>query len=274
MRRVLAAIANAFRSLRRRLMAGVSWAWESISDLWDGALEGLGSRDTEFERGTWENPGAYGASSERRVEPNAGSGKALQAIGSAARVTGTALGGAALLPFRAVGAVSRALVGGGGGDVADPSLAAAQAVARARQEQQRADDTADARVTLQAIRRVARARARGEKIPEDAAEILPPMLLAYVKALEVDECDALAKARTSVLRALLDEQTPPAGVRSPKEVAKDLQRAREPAPAATLEATAARKAEIRRAVQAAMRPQRRSAKDILADLDTGLMPGR
>lgn len=141
--------------------------------------------------------------------------------------TGAAVVGAALLPVRALGAVGRALSGGGA--QTSEGEAAAKAKARAAQEQENADAAADVRAQIQAVRRIAAARVRGQVPDADAVELLRPQVVRYLLSLDVDECQSLARARTAALRLLLESGRAPEGIRGPAELAEDMRRAAGPA---------------------------------------------
>ena len=159
-------------------------------------------------------------------------GPAIDAVGRAGAKVGHgvvgAVGFAAKAGAAAVsdvvglsGALVRSVFGGNRGQ-GTPDQAAAQASARATSEQAKADDAADARVILAALRRVASSVAKGAKPEPSALEELPAGLAGYVVRLTADEADTLARARTNVLRALLDTGVAPDGVRSPRELNAEL----------------------------------------------------
>jgi hypothetical protein len=156
-------------------------------------------------------------------------GYVTRAVGRSARAAANAVGGgegvrsaasaAVSLPLRAVRSVLEAVRPRPA--VAAPAQAAAEAAGRAQAQEQKADAAADNRVLLNSFRKVVAARARGARPPEDALDALPPSLAVYALGLEPGECEALAVARTAVLRILLETGVAPDGVRSPRQVAED-----------------------------------------------------
>jgi hypothetical protein len=156
-----------------------------------------------------------------RAAANAvGGGEGLKTAASAAvSLPGAAARGAASLPLLAVRSVLEAVRPRPA--VAAPAQAAAEAAGRAKAQEEKADAASDARALLNAFRKVVAARARGNTPPEEALDALPPALAAYALGLEPAECEALAVARTAVLRILVDTGVAPDGIRSPRQVAKD-----------------------------------------------------
>lgn len=157
--------------------------------------------------------------------------------------------GAAKLPLRVLGAL-----GGARQQPQAPQQAAAnEAVAQRAAQQQEAerqavaDRQSEARELVQAVRSVAAARARGERLDDVKVARLPEGIRDYLLALDKDECGAVAAASVMGLRGILRGK-PPEGVRSPKEI-------REAAGAEVIseEQVAARRAEVRSAAKAAMR---------------------
>jgi len=102
----------------------------------------------------------------------------------------------------------------------DERQAAAAAAQRASAQEAQADASADERAQIQALRRCAAARVRGERLPEDAVEALSDQLDEYVQCLSVDECETIAKARTNALRGVVRGTAFPDGVRPLKDVVK------------------------------------------------------
>ncbi|WP_415385170.1 hypothetical protein [Roseomonas sp. BN140053] len=149
----------------------------------------------------------------------AAAGPARSAASAAISLPGAAVRGAASLPLRAVRSVLEAVRPRPA--VAAPAQAAAEAARRAQEHEQKADAAADNRVLLNSFRKVVAARARGARPPEDSLDALPPSLAVYALGLEPGECEALAVARTAVLRILLETGVAPDGVRSPRQVAED-----------------------------------------------------
>lgn len=145
-------------------------------------------------------------------------------------------------PFAAL----QALFGGGQEeDEENPQWAAEQAARQAAEAERRADGAADTRSAIGAVRRVASAVAKGQKVTEKMLEGCPAGFDRYVAALRPEECRILARSTTNALRRFLaDSDEAPEGVRSPREIAAERKRAASP------EAEQARR---REAVMAAIR---------------------
>ena len=138
------------------------------------------------------------------------------------RVAGAVASDAVALPGRLLGMVF------GGGGSPSPQAAAQQAAAQTQSEQSRADDAADDRIAIAALRRVASAVGRGDRPEQADLQAVPPGLAAFVVKLNSDEAEVIARSRTSELRSLLSTGVSPAGVRMPQELAADLRAAQEP----------------------------------------------
>lgn len=146
--------------------------------------------------------------------------------GAALDVTTRTLRASAAVPLALVGAAVKApmalvksVLGSGGGAPASEGQAAASAEQRAEAEQAKADAAGDARAQVQALRRIASAFAKGHCPDADSLELLSPKVVAYLRALEPEECATLVRTRTSALRQLLDKGEAPKDVRGPAEVA-------------------------------------------------------
>ncbi len=156
----------------------------------------------------------------------------------------------AKLPFRLAGMV----LGKRGPQPTAQSAAAEEAAAQreaAQQEEARqsaADRQSEARELVAAVRSVAAARARGERLDDVTLARLPEAVRDYLTALDKSECEVVAAASVMGLRNVLRGR-PPEGVRTPKEVRESGQQAE----VVTAEQVAARRAEVKAAFRASMR---------------------
>ncbi len=187
-------------------------------------------------------------------------GLAVDLLGATSKLALGAASDVVKLPFRLAGM----LVGGRRGSPpsaqsAAQEEAAAQQQAAQQQEvrQAAADRQSEARELVAAVRSVAAARATGERLDDVALGRLPENVRNYLAALDKGECAAVAAASVMGLRNVLRGR-PPEGVRSPKEVRE----ATAGAEVVTEAQVAARRAEVRSAVRAAMRGQKAPAADI------------
>ena len=231
MRNALAAIVAAIRAALGGLVSRVISTTRSV-----------GGRLVTFSETVWETskslPGAALNLSVAGSELAWEGAKALPA--AALDVTARTLRSSVAVPLAIAEAavkapllLARSVLGGGGGGGAPASegQAATSAEQRAEVEQAKADAAGDARAQVQALRRVASSLAKGVRPEPESLELLSPKLVAYLRALEPEECAALVRTRTTALRQLLDKGTAPANVRGPAEVA-ECQAASQAAPAA------------------------------------------
>ena len=154
------------------------------------------------------------------------------------------------LPFRLAGAV----FGGRRPQQPTAQQAAADEASAQRAAQQHesdrqaaADRQSEARELVQAVRSVAAARARGERLDDVALGRLPEGVRDYILALDREECAAVASASVMGLRGVLKGR-PPEGVRSPKDIRESTG-----AEVISEEQVAARRQEVRASARAAMR---------------------
>lgn len=184
---------------------------------------------------------------------------ALDIAGATCKLAYGAASDAVKLPFR----LAAALLGGGRKQPQTAQSAAADEAAAQRAAQQQeaerqavADRQAEARELVQAVRSVAAARARGERLDDVALQRLPEPVRDYLLALDRDECAAVAAASVMGLRGVLKGR-PLEGVRSPEET-----RQASTAEVVSEEQLAARRAEVRAAAKAAMRGNREPTHDV------------
>lgn len=188
---------------------------QAIGDALKAALESMRSilkfMDFLFKRGAYW-AGRATASVER-------------AVSATAALAASAAEKAVMVPAALAGSVVRSawrsMRGGQAEQPAAEEQAAATGARRAKFEGVAADTAADERVMLQAVRRVASARARGVRPDPEAVALLRPDVVRYLLALTPEECGRLATSRVPAVRALLDTGVAPEGVRSPSEVAAD-----------------------------------------------------
>ena len=142
--------------------------------------------------------------------------------------------------------------------------AAVQKVAQQEEAARQAasDRQAEARELIQAIRNVATAGARGERLDDVAVNRLPEGVRDYLLSLSAEECGVVAAASVTSIRAF-SKGRPPEGVRNPKEVREAAEAAMRVVPAAEVEARRAeRKQQIRQAVRGGVRkPEPNQAAD-------------
>lgn len=163
------------------------------------------------------------------------------------------------MPFRLAGMV----FGGRRGQQPSAQSAAAEEAAAQReaaaQEEARqaaADRQSEARELVAAVRSVAAARARGERLDDVALSRLPEPVRDYLLALDKDECGTVAAASVMGLRGVLRGK-PPEGVRTPSELKEATG-----AEVVSAEQVAARRAEVKAAVRAAMRGEKAPSADV------------
>ena len=255
MRSFMASIRRALRSVIRPLY------WISVAGRLvlqpAAALVGLELFTHEEAEAGMEHVGAFcGKAWDVVAEPvqlvGKGLVKGVVGVGAAAMAVVSA-------PGRVLGAVSRAAAGGPG---PQPTAAAVgnDAVNAVIDQQRKADDAADARETIQVLRRVLSARARGDRPQPDMVDRLPPRLAAYVSGLTTEECGKLASRPTAALRIILSGRGIE-GVRSPEEVAA----AQDPAAMLAAKHTAVRDA-VKEAIGSRPKPTVRSVDDIMAEM--------
>ncbi len=178
---------------------------------------------------------------------------AVDLLGATSKLAIGAASDIVKLPFRLAGMV---MGGRGGKQPTAQSAAAEEAAAQqqaAQQEESRqalADRQSEARELVAAVRSIAASRARGERLDDVALARLPEPVRDYLLALDKTECATVAAASVMGLRNVLKGR-PPGGVRSPKELKEAVG-----AEVVSAEQVAARRAEVRVAVRAAMRGQR------------------
>lgn len=190
--------------------------------------------------------------------------RAVVDIGAATLKLGTGIvSDVAKAPFRLAGMVlggrrqPQQTAQSAAADEAAAQRAAAQDEAN---RQAIADRQAEARELVSAVRSVAAARARRERLDDVALQRLPEPVRDYLLALDRAECGTVAAASVMGLRAVLKGR-PPEGVRSPKEIQESAG-----AEVISKEQVAARRAEVRAATRAAMRSGREPQDDYEATI--------
>lgn len=126
--------------------------------------------------------------------------------------------------IRAPGRILGMLGGGGGAtaDMPDEQQAAASAAKKAVEHERQADDAADARASIGAVRRLAAARARGQEPSLELRAAVPVGFDALIMTLSPEEAKLVATAKTADLRRWLDDaDTAPKGVRGKEKLLAD-----------------------------------------------------
>lgn len=176
---------------------------------------------------------------------------AVDLLGATSKLAIGAVSDVVKAPFRLAGMLLNGRKPQQPGPAAAQNEAAAQQQA-AQQEDLRqalADRQSEARELVQAVRSVAAARGKGERLDDVTLARLPEEVREYLLGLTQSECDVVAAASVPGLRGVLKGK-PPEGVRSPEDLKKTAG-----ADVITEEQVAARRAEVRSAARAAMRGQ-------------------
>ena len=131
-----------------------------------------------------------------------------------------AAGRVALMPLT----VLEKVFGGGGGGSPEAE-AADQAAQQARQTAQQAERTMTAGDYSANLRNLARRRAEGREIDPALWQRLPGPLAEYVRSLTLPECEVIQKTELKMIGEFLEGRAVIDGVRTPTEIAENLEKA-------------------------------------------------
>ena len=204
MNRIIQAIRAILRSFHAVLKSSTRWVGGALvtasETVWEATTSVASAADDA----------AITASEAAWNATVAAPGAALKAVSVAGSVAVGLASDVVKLPLRAVGAVARAVLGGGGGGGGQggEQASADQAADRTARAQAEAEAASELRCRIQAIRRIAGAVKRGIRPPEDAVAALPRGVTDYLLGMSPTEAAAVVTAPSVKVATLLEVDAP------------------------------------------------------------------